>query len=143
MKKLLINLIITLVLLSGCSQPKTTESLKPYKISVNNKILSYYDTKENIPEEFLILDNTFENMSKQDECNSVIIDKDDKIRRISIIDNKITTYNGISVGDNISKIENSFSYESKFKNNYDVIFNDDLEENPLNQNKEETFRRGD
>ena len=133
-KHIMLYIIITLIL-TGCS---VTEKQKitinnPYEVAINNKILSYYDTKEDVPIEFNVLDTSFENIQKVD--NNALVDSDNKIRRISITDKNVITYNQISVGDNVSKIEDNYLYEYKFENIYMVIFNGNQEESPTNQNK--------
>ena len=61
------------------------------------------------------------------------------IRCISVANKTVKTYKGISVGDNINKIENIFSCEYKVGDNYMVIFNNNVEEDPTNQNKEDNW----
>uniref|UniRef100_UPI00155EB572 hypothetical protein n=1 Tax=Acetivibrio ethanolgignens TaxID=290052 RepID=UPI00155EB572 len=39
----------------------------------------------------------------------------------------------------LNKIEDNFSYEYKSGDNYMVIFNNNVEENPTNQNKEDSW----
>lgn len=136
MKKYVLYFLSIMFLLIGCSQ-KETSIKNPYEISIKNKFLSYYDTKENIPEEFNILNISIKN--HQDINNNVLLDSKNKIRLISITDKNINTYNQISVGDNIKKIQDTFSYEYRNGNNYMVIFNGNSEEDPTNQNKNDNW----
>lgn len=140
MKKLFFLFIIISLCLTGCSSQNGTESIdinNPYEINVNGKILSYYDENTTITG-FKTLKLSLENCQNE-ETNNIIVDKDNKIRCISIIDKNIVTYNKISVGDNISKIEDNFVYEDQIGNDYTVLFNGVTEENPTNQNKEENW----
>lgn len=139
MIKLLILFIVLLFSLTGCSKIKTQEVTinAPYEISIDNVILSYYDTKDSIPSDFNILDNSLDNYQNKD--NNILVDSNGIVRCISITDKDIDTYKEISVGDDTNKIEDSFSYEYKNGDNYMVIFNGNTEEDPTNQNKEDSW----
>lgn len=76
-------------------------------------------------------------LGSPDENRIVIIDG--KIRCIYIADDEIVTYNQISVGDKIDKIENSFQYEYGSGTIYSVFFDGNTEENAINQDKEDTW----
>lgn len=138
MKKYFFTMIIISFLLTGCNEIKKQEiPINPYEIAIKNKILSYYDIKENVPNTFNVLDISLDNI--QNINNNILIDTDGNIRYISIINNDIITYNNISVGNKINKIEDNFLYEYKSGNNYMVIFNKNSEEQSINQNKKDDW----
>lgn len=124
MKKLLLLISILLLSITGCQKTQQVTIDAPYEMIFNDKTLSYYDEKNNIPSEF---------------DNNIVFDANGTIRCISITDKNVKTYKEISVGDNINKVEDNFSYEYKNGNNYMVIFNDSTEENPTNQDKEDSW----
>lgn len=139
MKKLLLLSILLLFSLAGCAETKSQEVTinAPYEILINDTTFGYYDTKNNVPNEFNVLENSLSN--SQSIGNNVLIDTNGMIRCISVADKTVKTYKGISVGDNINKIENIFSCEYKVGDNYMVIFNNNVEEDPTNQNKEDNW----
>ncbi len=144
MKKHFLLLVTSLILLSGCSHGESNETSvnNPYEIAKDTSTLSYYDTEDNIAiDGFDILDLKPQNVigTKNQDKNCIII-KDNVIRCIYIVDKEIVTYNQISVGDDIDKIENVFNQISQLKDTYSVLFNNDnTEEDPANQNKEDTW----
>lgn len=139
MKKLLLLSILLLFSLAGCAETKSQEVTinAPYEILINDTTFGYYDTKNNVPNEFNVLENSLSN--SQSIGNNVLIDTNGMIRCISVANKTVKTYKGISVGDNINKIENIFSCEYKVGDNYMVIFNNNVEEDPTNQNKEDNW----
>lgn len=139
MKKRLLFFILLLFSLTGCSETKSQEvtTNAPYEILINDTTFGYYDTKNNVPNEFNVLKNSLSN--SQSIGNNVLIDTNGMIRCISVADKTVKTYKGISVGDNINKIKNIFSCEYKIGDNYMVIFNNNVEEDPTNQNKEDNW----
>ena len=139
MKKIVLMLIISLFLLSGCSQgAQETHVDNPYEIAKGTQILSYYDKEENIKiSGFQVLENTLQNF--QDKNNNILVNDDGTIRCITITDETVKTYQSISVGDSVSKIEDAYEYEGKTNNLYSVLFHADIEENPANQNREDDW----
>lgn len=140
MKKLLLLFILLLFSLTGCSEDKSQEVTinAPYEILINDTTFTYYDTKDNVPTEFNVLDNSINNYQSID--NNVLVDANGSIRLISITDKNVTTYNQIKVGDDINKVVDAFNYEYKLKDTiYSVIFNNSVEEDPTNQNKEDSW----
>lgn len=117
MKKHFLPFIALLFLLSGCSQNKSEEISvnNPYEIAKGATTLSYYDTEDNISiEDFKILDLNPENIiGIQNQNDNRIIIKDGIIRCIYIVDKDISTYNQISVGDSIDKIEKNTNMNIK------------------------------
>ena len=85
MKKYISICIIISILLTGCSKKEIN---KPYEVIIGNNILSYYDTKDNITNDFNVLDLSVKN-NQDTSSNNIIVNKDGKIRCISIIDNTI------------------------------------------------------
>jgi hypothetical protein len=141
MKKILPLFIAFSLYLTGCaSQDKTnsTDINNPYEISVNGKILSYYDTKDNIDTNIFEISDSMVGFANKSE-NMVDIDDNGQIRCIVIANKSITTYKNISVGDSVNKINESFKYEYNWNNNYMVIFNNGVEEDPMNQDKENNW----
>lgn len=136
-------LIISLFLLSGCSQNKSDKISvnNPYEVAKGTSTVSYYDTEENIDiDGFTILDLIPNNIiGIREQSNNCIIVHDGIIRCIYIVDEDIMTYKGISVGDNIDKLNNTFSNTSKLQDTYSVIFNNNTEEDPANPNKEDAW----
>lgn len=143
MKKHFLPFIALLFLLSGCSQNKSEEISvnNPYEIAKGATTLSYYDTEDNISiEDFKILDLNPENIiGIQNQNDNRIIIKDGIIRCIYIVDKDISTYNQISVGDSIDKIEKKYEYEYKTGSYYNVVFNGNIEDDLTNQNKEDSW----
>lgn len=143
MKKHFLLLTALFFLLSGCSQDKSEEISvnNPYEIAKGTSTLSYYDAEEDISVEgFNILDLNPENViGIQNQNENRIIIKDGIIRCIYIVDKDISTYNDISVGDSIDKIENNYEYEYKTGSYYNVVFNGNIEDDLTNQNKEDNW----
>lgn len=140
MKKHFFFLITLLFVLSGCSKNDSKEIIinNPYEIAKGETTLSYYDTEDKVSiDGFNIIENTIQNF--QDKNNNIIINDDGEIRCITIVDNTVKTFKSISVGDSVNKIEESFDNEYQNGNNYMVIFNNDIEEDPANPDKENTW----
>lgn len=137
MKKLLP--IIMIFMLCGCSADQENISVThPYELSTNNKILSYYGkSSEFTDENFDIITSVLKSI--QSNINNVYVDKGDNIRSIVITDKDVSTYKGISVGDNISAIEKAFSYETNVGENYTVLFDSDKEIDPKSSSKKDDF----
>ena len=142
MKKYFTTLIILLLFLTGCSSGKEQNVIinNPYEISIKDKTLSYYDTKSQINEdEFEIFNDGLKAI--QNTTNNIIVtDQYEKIRCISITDSEIITYGQIAVGDSIEKVTDTFNNEYKMSNNnYCVLFNKGQEEDPMSEQKDDTW----
>ena len=125
MKKILPIFVALSLCFTGCASQKETKSVdinNPHEIIINGEILSYYDE---IP---LDTNNAYE-----------LSTNENKIRSITIKDSSVSTYKDISVGDSITKIIESFEHEYNIGENYMVIFNNGIEEEPTNQNKEDNW----
>ena len=140
MKKHFLPFMALLFLLSGCSQSKSKEVSvnNPYEIAKGATTLSYYDTEDNISiDGFNILENNLENF--QDKNDNIIVNDDGTIRCITVVNNTVKTFQSISVGDSTEKIEESFDNEYQNGDNYMVLFNNDIEEDPTNVDKEDSW----
>lgn len=135
-KKHFLILIVLLFLLSGCSKEISVN--KPYEIVKGTSTLSYFDTEDNISiDGFNIIENDiqdFENIN-----DNIIVNDDGVIRCITIVSDTVKTFQSISVGDSIDKIEETFDYERRYSNDYIVFFADDKEEDSAIQNKEDSW----
>lgn len=137
MKKYFLFLVISLLLFTGCSLSKPSVN-NPYEIVKGKSKLSYYDTEDNIDiDGFDVSENSVQNFLN--ENNNIIVNKDGMIRCINISDKDVITYKQISVGDDVNKIKKAFNYERKIGNDYNVIFNENTEEDPTNENQEESW----
>lgn len=140
MKKHFLPFIALLFLLSGCSQSKSEEISvnNPYEIAKGSITLSYYDIEDNIGiDGFNIVENNLQNF--KDKNDNIIINDDGSIRCITVVNDKVKTFQSISVGDSTEKIEESFDNEYQNGNNYMVLFNNDIEEAPTNVDKEDSW----
>ena len=140
MKKYLFTFIAISFLLTGCSSKTEIQEItinNPYEVAINNEILSYYGNKDDIPKYFNVLDVSTNNL--QNNSNNILVNDENSIRCISVTNEDVITYNQISVGDNISLIEDTFMHEYKIEDKYIVIFNGNTEEDPTNQNKEDSW----
>ncbi len=112
MKKHFLLLVTSLFFLSACSQGESNETSVnyPYEIAKDTSTLSYHDTKDNIAiDGFSVLENNLQNF--QDKNNNIIVNDNGVIRCITVVDETIKTFQSISVGDGIDKIEESFNNE--------------------------------
>lgn len=140
MKKHFLPFIALLFLLSGCSQsePEEASVSNPYEIAKGAITLSYYDKEDNISiDGFNIVNNNLQNF--QDKNDNIIVNDDGTIRCITIVNNTVKTFQSISVGDSIEKIEESFDNEYQNGNNYMVLFADGKEQDPANPDKQSTW----
>ena len=141
MKKYLVFILTSLFLLSGCAknQSNVISVNNPYEIEYNGKILSYYDTVDQVAiDNFIILENNGSNLDYKDG-NSILVNDYGIIRAISITDNDVITYKSISVGDDVKKIEDSFENVQINPINYYVLFNGNSEEVSYNSNIEDNW----
>lgn len=140
MKKRFLFLIALIFLLSGCSQNKSEEISvnNPYEIAKGTSTLSYYDTENNISVDgFNIVENNLQNF--QDKNDNIIVNNDGTIRCITVVNDKVKTFQSISVGDSTEKIEESFDNEYQNGNNYMVLFAGGTEQDPANPDKEDIW----
>lgn len=127
-------------LLSGCSQSKSEEISvnNPYEIAKGTSTLSYYDTENNISVDgFNIVENNLQNF--QDKNDNIIVNDDGTIRCITVVNDKVKTFQSISVGDSTEKIEEFFDNEYQNGNNYMVLFAGGTEQDPANPDKEDNW----
>lgn len=98
----------------------------PQSISDGENAISYYDKSDT--ESFL------------DFKNEVIANEDGIIRCFNINSSDIITYKGISVRDNISKVEDYYEYEYAIGDTkYSVLFNGSTEVNPTETDKDDSW----
>lgn len=140
MKKIL-SLFIFIALSLFLASCTSHDVKNPYEINVDGKILSYYDTKDDISiKGFHVTDNLSDTFGSAEKPNFIYVNEEGKIRAISITDNSAVTYKNISVGDSIDKVIESFEHEDSVDNRmYSTIFNDGIEEDPMSQNKEDDW----
>lgn len=140
MKKCFLLLFTLFFMISGCSSNKPNEINvdNPYEIAKGTSILSYYDTEDSIDiDGFNVLENSLRN--SLDKNNNIIVNDGGAIRCITVVDDTVKTFRSISIGDEIAKIEETYNNEYRIGNNYMVLFNNDIEEDPANQKKEDTW----
>lgn len=113
MKKYILILLSTLSLFYMSSCGATAPSLSPDSIKIGNSTLSY-DDKE-IPEIFW------------DSGVDFKVNENNEIRCITITSSVVDAYNGISVGDSSNRIESAYKYETKFGDDYLVLFEGNTE----------------
>jgi len=114
----------------------------PSDILVNGKTLRYSDTKETVQK---ILGNGLneelffrDGFSYGDNIH-IIYSADNLIRVLKITDNKVKSFNNISVGDTVDKIKDKYKYEAEQDNLYMVLFNNGKEVNPFEENKSDNW----
>ena len=67
----------------------------------------------------------------------LVINKSNEVRCITITSADVITYNSISVGDKISKVESQYSYETDIGNAISVALSGNREVEPTSQDKPE------
>ena len=65
----------------------------------------------------------------------LVLNKSNEVRCITITSADIITYNSISVGDKISKVESQYSYETDTGNAISVALSGNREVEPTSQDK--------
>lgn len=120
MKKILLLLVSSILILSGCGSQNTFSN--PYEIKADSEILSIYDDKTEFEENgfktfysgiSLSDDNDFAGFISYNS-NRILIDNN-AISIITVYDESIITYKSISPGDDSSKIEDTFEYNNRFE----------------------------
>ena len=110
----LMYVIILISLLTGCN--KNDNKLQSNQIEYENKILTY-DTAD--------IDDVF----FTDGIN-LQINKENKVRKIELTNKNVKTYNDISVGDKIEKVQSSYNHECKIGENSFYVMIDNNKEIP-------------
>lgn len=80
---------------------------KPYEFIYDGQTYSYYDNPDKFADIFYIA-NRFNDTGIDKDANRIIINENNEIRSIYITDPAIKTYKGISVGDNVQKVKDTF-----------------------------------
>jgi len=115
-----------LFVLCGCKTE--AEELKPYEWSVGGTVMSYYDSVEEIDEELCQKYDSYFDGARSDSTTWVAANADGEIRVFVTEDSSVETCRGISVGDALSAVEDAFSYEYTFADDwYMVYFDGDTE----------------
>lgn len=125
-RKIAVMLIITCTLLmNGCTDSTASVST-PDEISDGESIISYNDNKES---------DDFQSFQQYVTTND-----DGDIRNINISSSNINTYKNICVGDDITKVEDLFSYEYEMSDTiYSVLFDGTKEINPTEEDKGDSW----
>ena len=135
--KQLKSILITLVfcfMLAGCSSSKNIDT--PYSVAIGSKTISYYDEVSSIDEKYGNVSVGFSDSQSSDRRYTdtkdfEIVFNEDKIRAFFITSENVTTMHGIHVGDNVSKVEDSFEYENNMGNVCEVLFDGETEINEV------------
>lgn len=127
MKKIATIVMLISVMMCACSQNKSVSVSSPHEICVDNRILSYYDDITDFENAGMKICRSVGESVKSKQSN-VFVGKENEICYILIVDNNISTYKGISVGDSEEVIKEKFQYENVSANYaYDVTFDKEKE----------------
>lgn len=110
--------VLLMLILTGCGSPA---SLKPGQIQYQDKILTY-GTSNN--------DDVF-----FDDGIDLTINNANEIRSITISNADVITYNNISVGDKLSKVESKYQHEITMLDTISVVIHGTQELDPSSQDK--------
>lgn len=118
MNKKILAILSWCLLLTACSNTNKSEIKleTPYSILYEDTFFNYYDTQDT-------LNSTI-------DTSNIIFNDTGFIRAITITNSDFMTYPNISVGDDKSKIEETFEFEYENKNSYMVLFDGITEINP-------------
>lgn len=142
MKKIFLLYVSCLFLVSGCGSGQSASIDNPYEIKVGSETLSLYDDVDKFAENgFEVFeDRIFPEQNNETNCITV---PHDEIYAIDIYENNVMTYKSISIGDDISKVTDTFScVENLWSDDtvYGVCFDTDNNELPLeNEADDGTF----
>lgn len=116
--KRIISIFIGLVLvLTGCGNT----ALKPNQIQYEGKVLTYGTTQ---------VDDIF-----FEDGIDLVINKSNEVRCITITNDDVITYNDISVGDKVSKVESKYSHEIGYDGLISVFLNGSKEIESTSQSR--------
>lgn len=115
-------MIMSVAALCGCG--KKAEDLKPYEWIMDGEVVSYYDSVKEIDATICPTFSEFFEGRKSDSKNYVVSKDGEEIRTFITLDSSVVTYKGICVGDNISVVEDSFSYEYRYEGVSCVVYFD-------------------
>ena len=122
MKKLILTILVGTIMLCGCSQKKQVNN--PYEIQVGGKVLSYYDTQDVFKDAgFTMTDGLYDAV----EENLIFPRENNAVMSIHLMEGSVSTYKGISLGDNISKVTDIFQHETDLGDIVVVTFNGNTE----------------
>ncbi|MBQ3028184.1 MAG: hypothetical protein IJD26_03830 [Lachnospiraceae bacterium] len=118
--------MMSMAVICGCGSKE--KDLQPYEWSLDGAVISYYDSAEDIDEELCQKYDSYFEGAQSDSTTWVLVNEDSEIRAFITEDSSVATYNGISVGDALSVVEDSFSYEETYTDNcYMVYFDGETE----------------
>lgn len=110
----------SLFMICGCGNKE--KDLQPHEWIMDGKVVSYYDSTEDINEKICPIYDEYISGAMSDSMNWVVSREDDEIRSFCTQDNSVVTYKGISVGDKVSVVEDTFSYERGIGESFNVYF---------------------
>ena len=112
--------MVSIFALCGCGSK--AEDLQPHEWFFDGEIVSYYDSAETLDEESCQKYESYIDGAMSDSVNWVMSGEDAEIRCFCTRDDSVVTYKGICVGDEVSVVEDIFSYEQKIGECYNVYF---------------------
>ena len=119
MKKIYPLVLALTLMLIGCGG----SSLNANQIKYKDKTLTYGTSD---------IDNVF-----FDSGIDLKLNDSNEVRSITITNKDVTTFNGISVGDKITKVQSDYKYETEVGNTISVTISDNKEIDALNDDKPE------
>ena len=119
MKKIYPLVLALTLMLIGCGG----SSLNANQIKYKDKILTYGTSD---------IDDVF-----FDGGIDLKLNDSNDVRSIAITNKDVTTFNGISVGDKITKVQSDYKYETEVGNIISVTISDNKEIDALNDDKPE------
>lgn len=119
MKKIYPLVLALTLMLIGCGG----SSLNANQIKYKDKILTYGTSD---------IDDVF-----FDGGIDLKLNDSNEVRSIAITNKDVTTFNGISVGDKITKVQSDYKYETEVGNTISVTISDNKEIDALNDDKPE------
>lgn len=119
MKKIYPLVLALTLMLIGCGG----SSLNANQIKYKDKILTYGTSD---------IDDVF-----FDGGIDLKLNDSNDVRSIAITNKDVTTFNGISVGDKITKVQSDYKYETEVGNTISVTISDNKEIDALNDDKPE------
>ena len=119
MKRIIVIFVGLALVLTGCGNA----NLKPNQIQYEGKVLTYGATQ---------VDDIF-----FEDGIDLVLNKSNEVRCITTTNADVITYNSISVGDKISKVESQYSYETDIGNTISVALSGNREVESTSQDKPE------
>lgn len=115
-----VGVMVSMFAVCGCGNK--ADKLKPYEWLMDDKVVSFYDSKAELEEVGCPwFEDYFEAVRSDNEDFGVSRDGE-TLCYMEIADASIVTYKDICVGDEITKVEDTFSYELPLRESYSVCF---------------------